>query len=210
MVSPRRIKLLPDRLGTGVCCILPLLAVYGCKEGDKPSATAQLEKSAPKSTDILIFPSELRVKDESANIFLSRAMKTCGDGEYESFRSLWSVTEDPLPRGDFDQGWHAVQEIRIRAFQQVFLEGGRDGKQPKGETVYVVFADVSLDPEHRAGEREPNREAALMLVQEKNEWRLAKAPAKIRKWVKNLAQEPRELPSPPASPHTSNKTEPRP
>jgi hypothetical protein len=174
------------RFVTGACLILPLLAICGCNEGDATDTSAPKPEIVQKPTDILVFPPELHVKDESANRFLTRAMKTCGDGEYESFRSLWSILEQPLPRGDFDQGWQAVQEIRIRAFQQVFLERGRDGKKPEGETVYVVFADVSLDPSHRAGEREPHREVALMLVREKDEWRLAKAPAKMRKWVKNL------------------------
>jgi hypothetical protein len=194
------------RFVTGACCTLALLAVFGCSQETEPTSTTPTVESAAKPTDILVFPPELHVKDESANSFLTRAMKTCGDGEYESFRSLWSILEQPLPRGDFDQGWQAVQEIRIRAFQQVFLERGRDGKKPNGETVYVVFADVRLDPSHRAGEREPHREVALMLVREKDEWRLAKAPAKMRKWVKNL---PGQSP-PERAIDAPIKTEPRP
>lgn len=177
------------RFATPAVCVVLALACGGCGETEEPRAASKLEDSAPKSPGILIFPDELRVKDESANRFLAHAMKVCGDGQYEPFRLLWSVKEEPLPRGEFDQGWQAVREIRIRAFQEVLLADENQGPTPTGETVYVVFADVSLDPKHRAGEREPQREVALMLMREKGNWRLAKAPPKIRNWLKNLPQE---------------------
>jgi|GEM_PF-1409725 len=169
---------------TGAFCAL-FFAACGRSQDAPTDATPLPEKGASKSSDILIFPVEMRIKDDSANRFLARAMAVCAEGRYEPFRLLWSVKETPLSRGDFQKGWQAVERIQIRAFQEVFLAKGGGEDPPEGETVYVVLADVHLDPNQRAGKREPDREVALMLVREKGEWRLAKTPAKMRKWIKD-------------------------
>ena len=100
---------------------------------------------------------------------------------------LWSSREEPLPRGDYDQGWQAVQEIRIRALQEVILAADPDRGRTEDQTVYGLAADVSLDPAHRAGRKQPSREVILMVVSEKGLWRLARPPKGMRSWIKQRA-----------------------
>ena len=77
-----------------------------------------------------------------------------------------------------------------------------DGRK-KDQLVYVIVANVSLDPTHRAGQRDANREVALILAREHDSWRLARAPRKMRACIKQrvsgdseVVPEPRNTPSP--------------
>ncbi len=134
---------------------------------------------------LLVFPDSLYVEDASVNAFVRRAMDVCGRGEYEAFRLLWSTREDPLTRADFETGWQAVQEIRIRALEHVLLaaDNSADAAAEK-RPAYAVFAEVQLDPNLPAGQREPHREVVLMVVREREEWRLGHAPKSVRTWLK--------------------------
>jgi len=149
----------------------------GATDGDQPGAVR-------KPTDLLVFPSELYAEDASVNAFVIRAMTDCASGDYEKFRLLWSAREEPLPRNEYEQGWQAVQKITIRALEKVILAEDPARGRDESETVYVILADVSLDPTHRAGQREPHREVAMMLVRETDEWRLSRAPKRMRAWIK--------------------------
>lgn len=133
-----------------------------------------------KQPDLLVFPDELRIEDDSVNGFVERAMRECASGDYARFRLLWATREEPLARGDYEQGWQAVQEIRIRLLRQIELVA--EEAKP-AERAYAVAADVSLDPDHPAGVKEPNRRVVLLAVREKDEWRLATAPRPVRAWV---------------------------
>jgi len=192
-MASRRSIILPALVA---CCFAGILAA-GCEKTSEPE---QGVAAPAKPADVLVFPSELRVSDDSVNEFVSRAMRVCGEGEYEPFRLLWSVKEDTLSRGDFEQGWQAVVKIQIRALQPVFLAADAEGSAMTGETIYVVLANVELDPAHRAGQNEPHREVALKVVKENGEWRLAKAAANIRKWIiERVANQSAEKESSPAA-----------
>lgn len=186
-----------------VMICLTAVPFSGCGDEDTRSADTRDEDTArAKPVDVLIFPDELHVRDASVNAFVERAMHVCGAGEYEAFRALWSVREDPLPRDEFEQGWQAVELARIRALQPVVIASESKVEGSSGEKVYLVLAEVRLDPGSRAGEREPRREVVLMLVREGDRWRLAKTPKKLRAWIKKRVNA--------APPPGGNKEEPAP
>jgi len=141
-----------------------------------------------KPTDVLVFPSALRVSDESVNAFVERAMAACSTGNYDEFRRLWSAQRDPLPRGEFEQGWQAVKTIRVRALQKIILaqtaESDAKPESVSDQDAYILLTDLSLDPKHPAGQDQPEREAALLIVRERDQWCLTKAPKQVRDWVK--------------------------
>ncbi|MCH8147831.1 MAG: hypothetical protein IH987_07535, partial [Planctomycetes bacterium] len=46
---------------------------------------------AEESRAVLTFPPELKVADATVNEFVTEAMHTCANGDYDSFRLLWSA-----------------------------------------------------------------------------------------------------------------------
>lgn len=175
-------------LGTGFACDRREPAP---STPDSPRPTQP--SSAAKPQNLLVFPIDLRVPDDSVNEFVERAMSACATGEYDSFRRLWSAQRDPLSRGEFEQGWQAVRSIRVRALQRVIIaqaeatdaQSRADADRPAEDAaVYVLLTDLSLDPQHAAGQAQPTREAALLIVREQDQWRLTRAPKQVREWVK--------------------------
>jgi hypothetical protein len=121
-------------------------------------------------------------------------MTTCAGGDYELFRLMWSAREEVLPRDEYEQGWQAVREIRLTRLEKVMLAPNEKQGRTTAQTVYALLADVSLDPEHPAARNEPNRQVALMIVREHDDWKLARAPRTMREWLRNQSLEiqPRE------------------
>ncbi len=181
----------PDhgQLGRGRSCVVIALTFFtsailpACSqdapETASPVTTPVVEKKQP---DLLVFPDELRVGEEGVNRFVERAMGECASGDYERFRLLWATREEPLARKEYEQGWQAVREIRIQLLREIVLEAK---KGEAGEQAFVVAADVLLDPQHPAGQKEPSRRVMLLAVREKDEWRLATAPGPVRAWVES-------------------------
>jgi hypothetical protein len=154
-------------------------------EPEKTSSAASSSDAAKsKQPNLLIFPDDLCVADSTVNEFVTKAMTTCAAGEYEAFRLLWSVREDPLRREEFEQGWQAVQRIKVMALEKVMLGPDLEANRPEGETVYALLAEVLLDPTQKAGQKEAQRQVVLMLTRENEQWRLAKAPKPMRAWIK--------------------------
>lgn len=169
-----------------------LFTATACRCDSEPStgsSSASSGVSSPKPQDVLIFPDELRVADETVNDFVAKAMSICAAREYEAFRLLWSVRGDPLPREEFEQGWQAVQIIKVRALEKVMIDADPSAGRAEPETVYALLVDVSLDPEQKAGQKKPQREVVLMLIREHEQWHLAQAPKPMREWVKKKLAE---------------------
>jgi len=158
----------------------------GCGGEDAGESPKGNGASAPdKPRNVLVFPKELHVGDASVNEFVTEAMTTSASGDYEAFRLLWSAREQPLPREEFEQGWHAVREIRVEALQKVLLDADASAGRSAPQTVYALLAHVSLDPTQKVGQKEPERKAVLVLTRENDRWRLSKAPRELRDWIKN-------------------------
>lgn len=217
--------------GLSRCAVLGIAAAIvatGCSSNDdKQEATPLAVEQQAKAKDLLVFADELHTTDESINRFVARAMRVCAAGEYAPFRLLWSVREEPLPRAEYEKGWQAVQEVRIRLLEQVRLAGKKakpatgdrspenmpqdstgQGYTAEGESAYVVCAQVTLDEMKFAGAKEPVRQVVLLIVRERNDWRFLGAPKKIRTWVRDkliASDEPQE-----PEPHAQSAPEAKP
>ncbi len=169
-----------------VSCALMLFVLGGCQDETSKSVAKPTRKPVPEEPRTrLIFPQEMQVDDLTVNDFVTHAMNTCASGDYDRFRLLWSATEEPLTRGRYEQGWQAVKVVDVKLLQKIRLqEKGGVSAGLKTQTAYVMQATVRLDPRHKAGKREPNRDVIALILRENNTWRLASAPGKIREWVK--------------------------
>lgn len=178
------------RMDTYVLLGMTLLVSFipACsKSSTNESSSDSLGTPVAQEEELLVFPEELYVTDISVNLFVIEAMKACASGNYDAFRVLWSVKQDPLTREEFSQGWQAAEKIRVRALERVMFADQTPTEMPevtKGELVFVMLADVQLDPSHPAGQRKPKREAVLMILKEQDQWRLARAPKTMREWIK--------------------------
>lgn len=176
-------------LGYAACFVGVLACGVGCERAPTPVAPTKhnaVGETSPASRDVLVFPPSLRVEDDAVNGFVEEAMNACASGEYERFRRLWSVREEPLTRGEFDQGWQAVREIRILALEKVRVNRNGNDHQAspdEGTIHYLILAEVRFDPSHRAGTRQPIRDVTLLLLREQAEWRIARAPKALREWI---------------------------
>lgn len=189
--SARRLKLRCTVVAM-LTFVVTLVAYSSACRRESSSEQKGREKgpAAPeRKEEIVVFPSGLRVDDATVNEFVRKALAQCAAGDYEAFRRLWTARQEPLPRGEFEEGWQAVQEIKVRALEKVMLAGDADHDHADPETVYALLVEVSLDPARRAGQREPNREIVLMLSRERDEWRLARPPKSMREWIKRKAEE---------------------
>lgn len=171
--------------------VVATLLCGACRsEKEEPSVEVPVETKS----DILEFPLALHVEDESVNAFVTKAMIDCASGDYDRFRLLWSAREEPLARGEYDRGWQAVEEIRVRALEKIILKQSADDGLEKSLPGYVILADVSLDPNHRATMEQPNRAVVLTMTREHQQWRLSSAPEDVRRWVKQRVTSGAQIP----------------
>lgn len=161
-------------------CFLPVFLGAGpaCDRDGAPAATPPPEPPRAR----LIFPDSLRVAEEDINLFVRNTLSQCAAGDYDAFRSIWTAKQKPISREEFQEGWHSVDKVEVQALQKALVE--LDENSPR-ETVYVLLVAVSLDPNRKAGKREPLREIVLMIVREHDQWRIAGAPKEMRKWIKD-------------------------
>ena len=184
----------------GICGVIGI-SLGACRCDEQPGAALETDSEVGKAkqANLLSFPEQLHVEDAAVNDFVIQAMNTCAGGDYQAFRLLWSAREEPLPRSEFEQGWQAVQEIRILALQQVMLAPGSDSDADALRGVYAVLAEVRLDPTHPAAQGNPHREVVLMIVREHDAWRLGRAPQSMRDWIKERTGQGTPVEKAPAS-----------
>lgn len=164
-------------------------AGVGCRRGtDSTSQNTDVKEASAASRQVLSFPTQFYQDDQTVNDFVRQAMTACANGKYDEFRVLWTARQEPLNRGEYDAGWQAVESIDVRALEPVKLAVQTDSGEIL-ERKYVLLADVRFDPEHPAGRKAPRREVVLLLTKDQERWRLARAPERIRTWVRELATE---------------------
>lgn len=223
-------------IGTlGLACTFVVAAV-GCRRPEEVSATppGTFTSIAPGHSEVLSFPAEFRSDNEAVNDFVTRSMKVSAAGDYEAFRLLWSVHDEPISQQEFMEGWRAVREIRVKALRKVRLthehpapgsqtspatgdrgsEGpGESGPSPapastepttRGDIshiAYALFAEVAFDPARTSATQENPRQLALLVVPEKDQWRLARPPKQMKSWLReqlallSLKAEPSQPPT---------------
>jgi len=159
--------------GKNVLRLIPMLGVVvlavqpGCRRSE------EVEPGRPVSSGpdaVVDFPERLQPDDPAVTAFVRRAIDTCVKGDYDAFRLLWSVREDPFPRDSFERGWRAVQRVTVLDIQKLLRE-------VEGDVVYGVHAAVELDE----SVPEPKRQVVLLIVHEADQWRLMSAPANLRR-----------------------------
>lgn len=152
--------------GRSICLAVVLsVVVVGCEQVDEP--TPDKKPSAPEP-QILEFPAEFHAEDEAVNAFVREVIDTCASGNYEAFRELWSIRDDPFPRDQFHKAWQSVQKVRIRGLRQVL-------NPADGKILYAVRAIVELDP----SVRDPERDVIIVLIEEAGRWRMTSAPESL-------------------------------
>ena len=174
----------------GVCLagVALACAAVSCRPDPEEDTSGRNEETA-RPAAVLDFADELHVADESVNAFITGAMTTCAAGDYDAFRLLWTAKQDPLSRREFEKGWQAVREIRIRALEAVRLAPDPSVGRIAEETVYAVYAEVLFDPSLRLGSGEAQRRAVSMVIREHDAWRLARAPKALRVWLSDRVKE---------------------
>jgi len=141
--------------------VLLVAITAGCEPGDESEPGAAIVEER----QILDFPTELHADDQSVNAFVREVIETCASGDYEAFRLLWSIRDDPFPRDQFYRAWQSVHKVEVT--------GMRKMRNPADQgIVYAVAARVDLDP----GVREPQRRVVILLIKEKDAWRLTRPP----------------------------------
>lgn len=180
--------------------VLAVLCPVGCRPAEPPTDVPEPvvhDVSAPASAAVLDFPERLYVDDASVNDFVRRAMTVCVAGAYDPFRLLWSATDEPISREQFELGWRAVRAIHVRGLRRVRTVAA-------DAPAYALHAQVQLDATALAPEQDAERDVVLMCVWEHEAWRLAHAPKRIRKWLlaasREGAPDERHGPSPAGAP----------
>lgn len=157
-----------------VAVLLAALGIGACERDSQPAA----EPSRAVTPDSPVsFPSEVQSDDPAVNEFVRKITHTCVDGDYEEFRLLWAVREDPFPRQEFERGRNALETIRIADLRKM--------KTLQGEYLYYIHARIELDD----SVPKPARDVVLLIVQEDDRWRLARAPEHLRQKILGIANE---------------------
>ena len=106
------------------------------------------------------FPTEVQSDDESLNAFIRAFGAVCVSGEYEQYRLKVRRSSDPMSREAFQNGWHNVEEIRIRAI--VSLPGSAETPAPR----YAVLANIRM----RAGAKVAEKNLVTQVLREQGKW----------------------------------------
>ncbi len=141
--------------------ILPAAAIGGCRREEAGENSGPV--SLPPEPQLLEFPADLRVDDETVNAFIVEVIETCASGDYEAFRLLWCANDDPFPREQFHRAWQSVRQVKLLGLKAVRDAGS-------GEIGYAAWALVKLDPEVR----EPERDVKILVKKENGKWRLTR------------------------------------
>lgn len=170
--------------------LFAVCATPGCKRPDQ----TEPGEPAPEGREAVVdFPKSLQPDDTSVTAFIHRSIDMCVTGDYNAFRLLWTAREDPFPRDAFERGWRSVQRVRILGVQKF-------RRKVEGDIVYGVHARIELDE----SVPEPQRERVLLIVQEADEWRLARATDRLHQWFGLPADEPERADAPAATRPTAH------
>lgn len=171
------------------------LALFGCDPEPVSNPVGSAAPTPhPSPIERVLFPDALRTGYDSVDAFIGEALATCVEGDYEAFRLLWNARQEPLRREEFDQGWQAVESVRVRAVEKVVVpavldemaasDEQVDAGEPASDVSFALLVEARFDPEHPVGKRLVNREFVLLILRERNSWRLGRAPEGVRQWIK--------------------------
>jgi len=162
-----------------------LLLAAGCDRGGEssdPAAPNAVVNADGPQTEITFAP-RTRVADETVNEFVERALRVTTGRDYEEFRLLWSATDEPFARKQFDAGWDSgVRRIVIDVLQKM--------RDPRSDEVfYGMHAHAVLEPgRFNVSADEAERDVVLVVRRENGQWRLAHAPDEVRRVVREIRE----------------------
>lgn len=160
-----------------------MLVALGCKPAEDPPA---FENASAASVRV-DFPPEHRADDQAVNDLVLETIQAATSGDYATFRLLWSAREEPITETEFRRAWQATRSVTIRALIKARFPDhpsvARMG-YAAGETVYVAYAQVALDPDLMP--TRTKRDMIIMVVREHDTWKLALPPDDVRENVKRL------------------------
>lgn len=159
--------------------------LIGCRPATESTSphdgSGEVHAEPPRA--VLNFPPELMVADATVNEFVAEAMRTCANGNYDSFRLLWSAREELITKREYERGWKAVLSMDIRALEEVKLAPDPERGETDPRTVYAILAHVAFDPAQTTDREETERNVVLVVAREHDAWRLGKAPRELRAWL---------------------------
>lgn len=164
------------------------VAAWGAEPGCRRPRSDENPSDAGTAADHdprLIFPPEKRAADESVNDFIERAMNTLLEGDYDAFRLLWVIDQEPFKQEQFLRGWQTLQEVRVEVLQPI-----RHEHDAQDDVFYGVCAFARLDPTRLPEGVETERRMVLEIVKEHGQWRLAHPSEDVRQAIMALYRDP--------------------
>ena len=177
-------RILPDKriffikiLSLLVCCI-----VIGCRKEPAAESGHEIPEKIETPEVAVIFPKDLQqILDDEARQVVRQLIDACVQGDYDQFRLMWTISQDPYPRNAFEKGWKAVQEVQILNV----VKRRRPAGDAPYEIVFGIAAHVALDPSIP----EPERDIVLLLIPENNTWKIARPPGRFARELLGLPED---------------------
>jgi hypothetical protein len=146
-----------------------------CKKGVEETATIDMpsisQENPSADRPVVQVPSHCKTKDPVLNQFIQTTLKSCAEGDYDSFRQACSTSFTPPSYDDFKRLWHGVEGITVVSVYQT----------PEESPKYFVHATVHLrKPDSRERDK---REAVVVIFKEAGDWRMAPPPKEIARKV---------------------------
>jgi hypothetical protein len=161
----------------GFAALLAAWLTCGCERA--PTET----REPPRQPREIIPPSErppvytfapgLERDYPEAAAFVRSFLDVCLAGDYTAYRGLVARSRQPEPRERFEAIYRAMRTVRIDEIEPIVL---RDLPSP----AFRVVTAVEFDPEARVALRGANRDIAILIFREGDDWRMLPAPAGLQ------------------------------
>lgn len=153
------------------------LALCGCNS--KPGKS-KLDKSAskpvggnPAHTPRYAFAPEVADADPEVAAFVRSFLETCLTGDYEGYRRLCSLRQDPESRDRFQRVYQAISKLTVREIAEV-----EAATMPR--PTYRVINEVEFVEGKTPVFGEDRRAIAILVFREEGQWRVLPAPTKLQ------------------------------
>ncbi|GMV96885.1 MAG: hypothetical protein HRF43_09175 [Phycisphaerae bacterium] len=175
-------------IGPAGAALLLLAATLGCKPSASPEQDDEIKVrplgEAPHAQrPRVLFPDDLHVEDDTVNQFISHALQTVEEGDYDRFRQIFGIHFPPPDEAQFRRVWRSVQEVAVA---RVFQERGK----PNEYYVYVVVKLREPDRHDRT-----QRDVPVLIHQEEGRWRLGEVPAEMVRRIRAASSLPATAPA---------------
>jgi hypothetical protein len=168
-----------DKFIFNVLAALALSALLGCDRSEPPVPTTaeQRDTIAPPPDEqrpMYTFAPGLREDYPAVCGFVKEFLETCLVGDYEGYRKLVSRSVNPESKERFQAIYYAIKSVVVETIEPLEV---REVPSP----AYSVIATVDFHPERKVSLRAgQNRDIAILVFQERGQWRMMPAPAELQ------------------------------